>query len=220
MFRIKTIAGAGLVVIALAAFGASAPMAFAKACKSPLECYGVLLAPGLVNPIPEPDPWSLLSEKAVEFTGGTLVVNCPQGELTGQIESAKGNLQGSITGATFGGAGGTPCGSSMGPAVVAADPQPLPWLLKTNGKSTGGPLSLTLGLDEAGLFCKYAAKSIKGTYNTDEEQPIVIGTKPPKFTGQEGSSPACPKKLTMSSNMWDVKASAPAGGEFPVVYVG
>lgn len=42
----------------------------------------------------------------------------------------------------------------------------------------------------------------------------------PKFTEQEGSSPGCPRKLKGSANTWDVKAGAPAGGEFPLVFVG
>jgi hypothetical protein len=219
MFRIKTIAAGGLVVVALAALGASAPVASAKGpCKSTDECFGVLRE-GVKLPVKENDPIDIVSEGVVTFTGKNLVVNCPQGELNGSIIIVKGNLEASITGATFGGSGGTPCNSSMGPAVVSAPGSPVPWLLKTNGKSFSGPLSLQLGVDASGLSCHYAAKSVKGSYNTDEE-PIVIGSKPPKFNLQEGSSPGCPRKLTGSANAWDVNVGSPAGGEGSLVFVG
>jgi len=223
MFRIKILAGSGLAALALALAGASASTASAKPCKWPSECYGVLLSPGVHIPVPEPDPIDIVSEGNVTFTGGTLVVNCPQGELNGSIIVVKGNLQASIGPMSFGGPGGAPCGSSMGPAVVSAGPAPgatLTQELRTNGKAQlSGPVMLKLSLDEAGMTCNYAAKSIKGAFNTDEE-PIVIGSKVPKFTEREGSSPGCPKKLTGSANAWDVRAGAPAGGEFPLVFVG
>jgi hypothetical protein len=227
MFRIRTIAVTGLAALALAALGASAPGASAKMpCKAPVECYGLLTNERIIPipPQPEPEPIiDIVSRGAVEFTGGTLVVNCPQGQLTGSIHSTDGGLQAPITGASFGGGGGAPCGSSLGPAVVAAGPQPLPWkqVLKPNGKAQlTGPISLTLSMDEAGMTCFYSTKSIKSTYNTDEEPIDLELPKPPKFKVQEGSSPACPKKLTLSSGAWDVKASTPAGGELPVVFIG
>jgi hypothetical protein len=222
MSRIKIIVGAGLAILALSALGASAPVASAKnPCKAPAECYGVLTE-GVHIPVKENDPIDIVSEGVVTFTGGTLVVNCPQGELNGSIIIVKGNLQASITGASFGGAGG--CSSSSGPMSVTGGPAPgtaLTQTLKTNGKSQlSGPFMLKLSLDEGAMSCFYSAKSIKGSYNTDEEQPIVIGTKPPKFKVQEGSGPGCPKTGTLSSGGWDVTAGSPASGQGPLVFLG
>ena len=221
MSRIKIIVLAGLTALALSALGASAPMASAKnPCKNVAECYGVLTE-GVHIPVKEKDPIDIVSEGVVTFTGGTLVVNCPQGELNGSIIVVKGALQASIAGASFGGAGG--CSGSAGPASLSGGPAPggmLTQTLKGNGKSQlSGPFMLKLSLDESGPGCNYSTKSIKGTYNTDEE-PIVIGSKSPKFRLQPGSEPGCPKTGTLSSNSWDVTAGSPASGEGPLVFVG
>jgi hypothetical protein len=220
MSRIKIIAGTGLAALALAALGASAPVASAKGCSNPAECYGVLLSPGVHIPVPEPDPWSIVSETPVEFTVGQLVVNCPQGQLQGQIESAQGHLEGSITSSSFGPGA---CSSSAGPVLVTVGPAPgvgLTELLKTNGKAQlMGPIDLTLAFEEGGMSCSYSTKSVKGTYNTDGAPIRIEPQKPPKFKVKEDSSPGCAKKGTLSQNAWDVNAAAPAGGEFPVIFV-
>ena len=224
MFRIKMIAGSGLAALALAAIGATAPVASAKnPCKAPIECYGALLNNHIV-PLP-PDKESIINivaEHEVQFTGGPVVVNCPQGQFNGSIQSTDGGLQAAISGAGFGAASGGPCGSSMGGAEVSLNPQPFPpkLVLKPNGKAElTGPISLELRIDAACLDCFYSTKSIKGTYNTDEES-IKLGSKPPKFTGQEGSSPGCQKKLTLSPNTWDLSVSVPGAGEAPLVFIG
>lgn len=224
MFRIKMLAGTGLAALAIAALGATAPVASAKKpCTNPIECYGVLLNNHVVPIGPGEEPIiSVVAEHNVEFTGGVLVVNCPQGQFDGSIQSTDGGLQAGISGAAFGAPAGGPCGSSMGGAEVSLNPQPFPpkLVLKPNGKAElMGPISLEISMDEAGLRCSYSAKAIKGTYNTDEE-PIVIGSKPPKFTEQEGSSPGCAKKLTLSSNSWDLDVSVPGAGEGQLVFIG
>ncbi len=223
MSRIKIITGTGLTIVALSALGASAPVASAKnPCRSPAECYGVLLSPGVHVPVPDPDPWSIVSESNVVFTGGTLVVNCPQGELNGSIIVVKGNLQGTITGASFGGAGG--CTSSSGPASVTGGPVPgtaLTQTLKTNGKGQlSGGLQLDVSLNGGAMSCSYASKSIKSIYDTDGEPIDLELPRPPKFKLKEGGSPGCPKTGTLSQNTWAVNAAAPSGGEFPLVFVG
>jgi hypothetical protein len=224
MFRIKMLAGTGLAALVLGALGATAPVASAKnPCKNPVECYGALLNNHVVPLPPGEEPIiSIVAEHAVEFTGGTLVVNCPQGQLGGSVQSTDGGLQAGISSASFGAASSGPCGGSGGGAEVSLNPQPFPpkLVLKPNGKAElAGPISLKLSMDEAGLVCFYSAKSIKGTYNTDEES-IKLGTKPPKFTGQEGSSPGCPRKLTLSPNVWDLSVSVPSGGLAPLVFIG
>lgn len=221
MFRIKLIAGAGLTVLALSGLGASAPVASANnPCKSPAECYGVLTE-GIHRPIKENESIDIVSEGSVIFTGGVLVVNCPQGTLNGSIIVVKGNLQASIAGASFGGAGG--CSSSGGPMTLSGGPAPggtLTETLKTNGKAElSGPLMLTLSSPSGGMRCTYSAKSIKGTFNTDEE-PIVIGSKVPKFVLREAVGAGCPKSGTLSSNGWAVSAGDPAEGEGPLVFLG
>ncbi len=221
MFRIKFIAGTGLTILALAAVGASAPSALAKGCKNPAECYGVLVSPGVHIPVPEPDPWSIVSESNVVFTGGTLVVNCPQGQLNGSIIIVRGNLQGSITGASFGPGA---CSSSSGPALVTGGPAPgmaLTETLKTNGKGQlSGGLELNISLNEGAMNCSYSGKSIKSTFNVDGEPIDLELPRPPKFKVKDDSSPGCPKTGTLSQNVWAVHAGAPAGGEFPLVFVG
>jgi hypothetical protein len=220
MFRIKIITGTGLAALVLATLGAMAPGASAKLpCQNPIECYGVLQADKIIEPLPPEPIINIDNAGVVEFTGGTLVVSCPQSQGSGLLQGVGGTLQASIGPMSFGGGGGAPCASSSGPAVVSAGPHPWPWTLKENGKAqVTGPLSLELGVDASGLTCFYSAKSIKGTYNTDEE-PIVIGTKPPKFTEQPGSSPGCPKKGTLSSS-WSVSVNTPAGGQLPLVFRG
>ena len=221
MSRINIIAGLGLTILAFSALGTSVPVASAKGpCKAPAECYGVLTE-GVHIPVKEKDPIDIASEGIVTFTGGTLVVNCPQGVLNGSIILVKGNLEASITDASFGGAGG--CSSSIGPMSVTGGPAPgmaLTETLKTNGKAQlSGPFMLKLSLDESGVSCVYSAKSLKGAYNTDEE-PIQIGSKVPKFELREGSRLNCPKSGTLSQNTWDVTAGSPAAGEGPLVFVG
>ena len=225
MFRVKIIAGAGLAALVLAALAVSAPVASAKnPCAAPIECYGALLNNQVVPLPPGEEPIiNIVAEHEVEFTGGTLVVNCPQGQFNGSIQGTDGGLQAGISGASFGAPAGGPCGSSMGGVAVSLNPQPFPpkLVLKPNGKAQlTGPISLELSMDEAGLRCSYSAKSIKGTYGTKEEEEIKLGTKPPKFTEQEGSSPGCQKKLTLSANTWDVSVNVPGAGEGPLVFIG
>jgi hypothetical protein len=225
MFRIKMIAGTGLAALVLAALGATAPVASAKnPCAAPVECYGALLNNHVVPLPPGEEPIiSIVAEHELEFTGGTLVVNCPQGQFNGSIQSTDGGLQAGISGASFGAAAGGPCGSSRGGAEVSLNPQPFPpkLVLKPNGKAQlTGPISLEISMDEAGLRCSYAAKSLKGTYGTKEEEEIKLGSKPPKFTEQEGSSPGCAKKLTLSPNTWDLSVSVPGAGQAPLVFIG
>lgn len=225
MFRIKIIAGAGLATLALAALGVSAPVASAKnPCAAPIECYGALLNNHVVPLPPGEEPIiNIVAEHEVVFTGRTLVVSCPQGQFNGSIQSTDGGLQAGISGASFGAATGGPCGSSMGGAEVSLNPQPFPpkLVLRSNGKAQlTGPISLELSMDEAGLRCFYSAKSITGTYGTKEDEEIKLGTKPPKFTEQEGSSPGCQKKLTVASNTWDLSVSVPGAGEAPLVFIG
>ncbi len=222
MSRIKTIVGAGLTILALSALGASAPVASAgNPCKSPAECYGVLTE-GIHIPVKEKDPIDIVSEGIVTFTGGTLVVNCPQGELNGSIIIVKGNLQASITGASFGGPGG--CSSSLGPVSVTGGPTPgmlVTQTLKTNGKGKlSGGLDLDLSLDEGAMSCSYSTKSIKSTYNIDGEPIDLEPPKPPKFKVKGDSSPGCPKTGTLSPNVWSVHAGSPAAGEGPLVFLG
>lgn len=220
MSRIKIIAGAGLSILALAALGASAPVASAKNCSNIAECYGVLVE-GVHLPVHEGDPLNIVSEGVVTFTGKNIVVNCPQGQLNGSIIVVKGNLQASITGASFGGAGG--CSSSGGAVSVTGGPAPgsaLTETLKTNGKAQlSGPFMLELSMGDGSLQCAYSAKSIKGTYNTDEE-PIEIGHKAPKFVLREGSGAGCPKSGKLSSGAWGVTAGSPSSGEGPLVFLG
>ena len=166
---------------------------------------------------------NIVAEHEVEFTGRTLVVSCPQGQFNGSVQSTDGGLQAGISGAGFGAATGGPCGSSNGGAEVSLNPQPFPpkLVLKPNGKAElTGPISLEISMDEAGLRCFYSAKSMKGTYGTKEEEEIKLGTKPPKFTEQEGSSPGCEKKLTLSANTWDLSVNVPGAGEGPLVFIG
>lgn len=221
MSRIKILAGGALSILALAAMGTSAPVASAKSpCKSTAECFGVLVE-GVHLPVHGGDPLSIVSEGVVTFTGKNIVVNCPQGQLNGSIIVVKGNLQASIAGASFGGAGG--CSGPGGPVSVTGGPvpgAPLTETLKTNGRAqTSGELMMKLSLDESGPGCTYLNRSMKGSYNTDEE-PIVIGSKVPKFTLQPGGEPGCAKSLKLSSGSWDVTAGSPASGEGPLVFVG
>jgi hypothetical protein len=222
MSRIKIIAGACISILALSALGASVPVASAKSpCKSTAECFGVLVE-GVHLPVHDGDPLNIVSQGVVTFAGKNLVVSCPQGQLNGSIIVVKGNLQAAINGASFGGAGG--CSSSGGPASVSGGPTPgmaLTQTLKTNGKSqlTGG-LELTIGLDGGATSCSYAAKSIKGAYNTDEEPIDLELPRPPKFKIVDGSSAACPKTGTLSPNVWSVNAGSPSTGEGALVFVG
>jgi hypothetical protein len=222
MSRIKIIAGASLSILALSALGISTPVASAKSpCKSTAECFGVLVE-GVHLPVHEGDPLNIVSEGVVTFTGKNLVVNCPQGQLNGSIIVVRGNLQASISGASFGGAGG--CSSSTGPASVSGGPTPgmaLTQTLKTNGKSQlSGGLELNIGLDGGAMSCSYSAKSIRGAYNTDEEPIDLELPRPPKFKIIDGSSAGCPKTGTLSPNVWSVNAGSPATGEGALVFVG
>ncbi len=225
MFRIKMLAGTGLAALVLAALGATAPVASAKnPCKAPIECYGALVNERIVPLPPGEEPIiSIIAEHDVQFVGGTLVVDCPQGQFNGSIESTDGGLRAGISGASFGAASGGPCGSSIGGAAVSLNPQPFPpkFELKTNGKATLGPISIELNMDEAGLRCSYSTKSIKSV-SSQEEEGIKLGTlgKPPKGKVQEGSSPGCPKTLSLGPNTWDVLVSLPGAGEVPLVFIG
>src|ERR1700744_3313915 len=82
MFRIKTIAGAGLATLVLGALGVSAPVASANnPCAAPAECYGGLLDNHVVPLPPEGEPIiNIVAEREVELTGRRLVVSCPQGQ--------------------------------------------------------------------------------------------------------------------------------------------
>jgi hypothetical protein len=225
MFRIKMLAGTGLAALVLAALGATAPIASAKnPCKNPVECYGALLNNHVIPLPPGEEPIiSIVAEHNVEFTGGTLVVDCPQGQFGGSVQSTDGGLQAGISSASFGAPAGGPCGGSGGGAEVSLNPQPFPpkLVLKPNGKAElAGPISIEINMDASGLRCSYSTKSIKGAYGTKEEEEIKLGTKPPKFTEQEGSSPGCQKKLTMSANVWDVSVGVPSGGLAPLVFIG
>ncbi len=222
MSRIKTIAGASLSILALSALGISAPAASAKGpCKSTAECFGVLVE-GVHLPVPEGDPLSIVSEGAVTFTGKNLVVNCPQGELNGSIIVVKGNLQASIAGASFGGAGG--CSSSGGPATMSGGPAPgavLTQTLRTNGKGQlAGGLELNISLEEGGLSCSYSSTPIKSTFNVDGEPIDLELPRPPKFKVKSDSPKPCPKTGTLSQNIWSLSAGSPASGQGQLVFVG
>ncbi len=222
MSRIKMLNGAGAAALVLAALGVAAPAASAKnPCAAPVECYGALLN-GHVVPIPpgEEPIISVVAEHDVVFTGGTLVVDCPKGQLGGNVQSTDGGLQAAINGASFGTAAGGPCGGSSPGAEVSLNPQPFPpkLVLKPNGKAqlTG----ISLGLSVAGLNCSYAIKSIKSTYGAAENEEIKLGSLKPKGKVENGGSPGCPKSLTLGQNTWDVFVSIPGAGEGPMVFIG